>query len=70
MYKSIEDCVEVTQVVHTMLAKLGFNAPEVMVIAMFLKDAASSSVTQKVTAKLGNGLMMKELEKVMKGGSN
>lgn len=70
MYKTIEDCVEVTQVVHKMLTNLGFNAPEIIVVATFLKDAASSSVTQAVNNRQSKGLMMQELEKVMKHGSN
>lgn len=70
MYKSIEDCVKVTQVLHRMLQNLGFNAPEVMIIAMFLKEGANFKISHDAASQLNENVLMQELEKVMKHGSN
>jgi len=69
MTKSIEQCVETSYVFYKMLENLGFKPVEMMIVGMFLKEAASSSVTQAVSAGKSQSLML-ELEKVMKSGKN
>jgi len=70
MDKTIKQCIETATVFYKMMLQLEFDSPEMMIVAMFLKEAASSSVTQALNNRQSKGLMIKELEKVMKHGRN
>lgn len=57
MYKSLEDCVAMAKGMYRLLEKEGFDAPEKVIVALYLEEAARAECRE-----------IEELERMVQSG--